>query len=578
MDKSNKIIKYWIPSLLYALTAVSAGMILYFILRYGIDVPYNDQWEYVGFFDHHSLGILTFEELFRLHNEYRKFFPNLIYVLLGSLTHWNVRYEMVVIFILACLVTFNIWNVARRTLQANPTVIPLLLFTASLFIFSPMQWENWLFGIQIEYYLPVVCVTACFLAAFVRMNPWLKLFIILSLCIVCSFSSVNGLIIWFITFPVIIWSGPHQAFFRKWYIALLWLVVGAASVFIYFHDYVKPEAHPSLAMVLEKPADAFLYFLGTLGNTFRLRHTMDSILIMGFVILFIFIIQLFYIIYYFRDRDLRERSVVWIMLACYSFGTSLLLTVGRMGYGLPQSFASRYTTFTLFAVVGVIFLSGVIIQHLRKRKGKLAFLLVIPLLAVAFTVYAKLSTWSTAVAELKSYSTYMRHGEAGLIFINFHPYENCECRVYPGNYQEIRRTANILDRMNYLRPTLASSPFVDELEGPESGVWDFGTFGQMVCHNDSLITVYASSMLPDTRQSPDAVLFTCQDSLGRPALLSIYNGDSITFSKTIEVSPALGRPLEISAWAYRCDLNLTYKLKGSFSIPKSTDREQSPVD
>ena len=128
---------------------IIAAPIFYFILRYGVDVPYWDQWEYVGFFDHLSKGTLTLKELFSQHNEYRQLFPNIIFVCLGRLTNWNVRYEMIVIFGMAVIVSFNIFRLSELTIKGSKWKKYLLLILANLLIFSPAQFENWLFGVQI---------------------------------------------------------------------------------------------------------------------------------------------------------------------------------------------------------------------------------------------------------------------------------------------------------------------------------------------------------------------------------------------------------------------------------------------
>ena len=53
MNESIRITFKNVISLVFiGLIIFSAGLILYFILRYGIDVPYMDQWEYLGVFDH----------------------------------------------------------------------------------------------------------------------------------------------------------------------------------------------------------------------------------------------------------------------------------------------------------------------------------------------------------------------------------------------------------------------------------------------------------------------------------------------------------------------------------------------
>src|ERR1051325_9284840 len=78
------------------------------IPQYWVDVPQYDEWDSVTLFEHLSQGSLTAGLLFKQVNEYRQFFPNLIFVELGRLTHWDLRYEMILIFVAACLISLNV--------------------------------------------------------------------------------------------------------------------------------------------------------------------------------------------------------------------------------------------------------------------------------------------------------------------------------------------------------------------------------------------------------------------------------------------------------------------------------------
>ena len=65
-----------------------------FIYRFGVDVPFWDQWELVPFLDLWASGTLSLGDLFSQHNEHRIFFPRLIMLLLAAATGWNSRAEM----------------------------------------------------------------------------------------------------------------------------------------------------------------------------------------------------------------------------------------------------------------------------------------------------------------------------------------------------------------------------------------------------------------------------------------------------------------------------------------------------
>src|ERR1051326_6119965 len=78
-----------------------AFLLAILIPQYWVDVPQYDEWDSVTLFEHLAKGSLTVGLLFKQVNEYRQFFPNVIFVALGKLTHWDLRYEMILIFVAA---------------------------------------------------------------------------------------------------------------------------------------------------------------------------------------------------------------------------------------------------------------------------------------------------------------------------------------------------------------------------------------------------------------------------------------------------------------------------------------------
>src|ERR1043165_7799283 len=108
---------------------------------YWVDVPQYDEWDSVTLFEHLSQGSLTIGLLFKQANEYRQFFPNVIFVALGKLTHWDLRYEMILIFVAACVIAMNVRWLAVRTTQAREIQFAILILFANLSIFSLTQYE-----------------------------------------------------------------------------------------------------------------------------------------------------------------------------------------------------------------------------------------------------------------------------------------------------------------------------------------------------------------------------------------------------------------------------------------------------
>ena len=99
---------------LLILSTIPAIVILALIFRYGVNVPYFDQWDCEGklfkkFWEHQ----LTWGDFWEQHNEHRMFFPKLIYLALAYATHWNVIAELIVTWLCVCIVSFSVYRMYR---------------------------------------------------------------------------------------------------------------------------------------------------------------------------------------------------------------------------------------------------------------------------------------------------------------------------------------------------------------------------------------------------------------------------------------------------------------------------------
>src|SRR2546423_10325968 len=98
------------------------------IYLYAVNLPIGDEWAQSIFFTKLAQGTLSARDLFAQQQEYRQFFPNLIVVGLGWLTKWDVRYEMALNFLLACLISYNIYRLSELLPRMNRDARLLLFF------------------------------------------------------------------------------------------------------------------------------------------------------------------------------------------------------------------------------------------------------------------------------------------------------------------------------------------------------------------------------------------------------------------------------------------------------------------
>src|SRR5215210_2132193 len=117
------------------------------VLQYSVNVPYRDDWHVIPMLEEFARGTLSFDDVFAQTNDSRLFFPNLVIIAVAYLTHYDVRYEMLISLLLACLISFNVYYLGKQTIAASLLKRLLILFLANLFVFAPIQATNWLWGI-----------------------------------------------------------------------------------------------------------------------------------------------------------------------------------------------------------------------------------------------------------------------------------------------------------------------------------------------------------------------------------------------------------------------------------------------
>ena len=159
----NKLLNFKIKQEILVFLAIISPLILGILIwRYSVNVPFWDQWDTPGqLIVEASQSQLTVEQWMRQHNESRTLFPNLIFLTLANLTNWNTRSEMLVTFLLACLVSVNIYCLSKITIH-NSWQHLICFVLANLLIFSPIQQENWLWGFQGITFVSIAAITTSF--------------------------------------------------------------------------------------------------------------------------------------------------------------------------------------------------------------------------------------------------------------------------------------------------------------------------------------------------------------------------------------------------------------------------------
>ena len=111
--------------------AIPACVALDYIWRFGVDVPFWDQWQLVPYLEDWANGTLNAAKLFAQHNEHRIFFPRLVMIALAQISAWNTRVEMFASWAIMLVGVGTLLWEHLRTFGRSAT---------SLWLFAPMSW------------------------------------------------------------------------------------------------------------------------------------------------------------------------------------------------------------------------------------------------------------------------------------------------------------------------------------------------------------------------------------------------------------------------------------------------------
>jgi hypothetical protein len=334
------------------LLLIPIALYFWFIHRYGVNAIFYDQWNDVAllthtryFFEPYS-GHTTIRMLWTQHNESRTFFPNLIVLALGALTHLNTLTELYLSAVLLLIALLLIILAHRRDVAP----IRLIFYLPVAFLMLTLgQFENTLFGYQVSWYLAITALAAAIFLLNLPKLGWLVLVTAIAMAVVGSYSALQGLLIWPAGVVVLLFKHRPRVF------VLTWLISAVATTGLYFYHFnFAAAAGGSHSYVLAHPLSAAEFFLFDIGDVMGKPLPQGSgasdpdIVTLGGAVLLLAVVCL---TIYGRRRG-RSRSPVGPALICFGLLFAVWVTIGRTYLGLWAASQSRYETQNLLILVG----------------------------------------------------------------------------------------------------------------------------------------------------------------------------------------------------------------------------------
>lgn len=558
----NQVLKLSVVSLL----TIPAFLIGYLILQNSIDIPHWDQWSITQTIIKSTTGNLSFSDLIAQHNESRKVFPRLIYIALAYLTKYDVRCEMLISFLLVCLMSLNLYQLNKITVKGNHTQLLVLALVTNFLIFNPIQYRAWLLGLSSVFFIPIACITTGLVVAYSKFSDLAKFIICGGLSTISMFSFASGFSSWIVLFPVlIILTQRHEeplalSLRRRLWLLLGWIGAFAVFITIYFYGYTKPDGHPSLIEPLKDPNGAVVYFLTFLGSPFAWGTSINSLdlaQIIGILLVTILFLNGFYLFKNRKNIELWKRSVGWIALASYPLLSGVSATVGRLGFGLSESLASRYTVITVHIFVATLYLTVIVVEDAISKEFFQINRRIERIFIISSTLLIGLYglNYCYGIEQMNALRSERAYLKSCVLFINVAPDPTCLEKSYFGGTEELQSMSNSLNNLGWIKPPLMTTNNVEKIAKYSVNSASYGWIDTIKSKGDRTYFIRGWAVLPTQHQAADSILLTAENQTGDAILLKIIQ---IEIERRDDVAKSLrNRALINTGW------------KGTFRFPST---------
>lgn len=564
-----------------------AIFILSLVARYGVDIPYLDEWTFAPLLVKAHTHALTFSDLFAQHNEHRYVFPKLLIIAFAYLAGGNLRIEMLFSVFLASLTSLNLWLLLRRTFPVTPEKRLLLLTLLNLVLFSPVQAENWTWGFQFVLFLINFLLTAGVAIASSDLTIRRKFAFCVAIAFIGTFSFGNGFLLWVTTFPLALFWHERASLKRTLAWLAAWGSACAGAISIYFIHYVKPAHHPSIA-ASSNPLDYFLYVAAFLGAHLSQAARAEPIAIpvaIGTALLIIYSIGMA-LAFCRGDPLLLKQVAPWLAIGAFALGSAFLAALTRIGFGISQGLDSRYTTFSLCLSIGAIGMVSIIGSALRSSTGRSEWFKHFhsrlgTALSIAFLVAIVISS-AWGVKSMKSIERSRLWGKGALLLGNVLD-DGIVYETYIGGWApDVLRYANMENAIGLLHPPLFRTSQISQLSRVMATETVPGYVDQ-ITGSEGPCQITGWAVLPKTLRVADCVV-VAYDSLGRGP--TVFGVTDQVYDRP-DAAKALGRKdllrcgwavhfqrsavprgeQHISAWALDAKAGILYELGSMQMLP-----------
>jgi hypothetical protein len=390
IDHLKKIKPYTLLTILaiFAPALTIASM----IRSYGVNVPFTDQYDgMIPMFKSIDMGHIPLGLLWAQHNEHRLFFPNSILLILDRITHWDTKLEMYTSFIVACIGFYGLYILMTRRIKKSSLRLVAVFLSACVF-FSPVQWQNWLWGWQLEWFMCVAAIIwTVVLADGLPKNPNNKKFFLPGvIAFVATFSLASGFLAWIAALIVML--------ARRFKIKQIgaWVVAAALSIGLYYFHYTEPNDSFFNGGFLGHTDNLMRFYMGYVGRPISADSNQAELV--GVYILVIYLATLIYIV--FKKKVSEMSALIALGLAAMAAGVPMILS--RYNLGIINALSSRYTSFSEIILISLIIMLIYLVSLKTGRADSYGMKYVKPIIITLLVLPALVLSWKNGINGMKT--------------------------------------------------------------------------------------------------------------------------------------------------------------------------------
>lgn len=376
----------WLAPACVLMAAVPLAVVITAIARYFVNVPFYEQWWLIRLFADDREGRLDWRIFWDQLGDHRVVLPRVVMLLLARVFHYNLWPEAWFSVGLGCgilaVLVWLAWPIMRGSVAM--VALPVL----SLIVFSLSQWENWVWTLQLMFFMTLLFAVAS-LAVLARngrgtaAQDWRRLAVAIVLAVGASTSFSTGLATWPAGLVIILGLGRQRRDLAR---GAVWIAAAVGMAVAYKYGLRYSPTRPLTETLVAMPHRLTYYALAYLGAPLvpsawhRAGAAVGVAALLGTAGWLAFLWR----------REARCAGAVApaivsaVALVVFAVTAAAMTALGRVEHGIGQAMSPRYVTFshTLYLAL-VLALAWCLAGGARSRAGRLGAATALAMLTLA---------------------------------------------------------------------------------------------------------------------------------------------------------------------------------------------------